>query len=132
MSPARKRLVFILLGVAIALWLAGVAAIPPVEALDPKTKTDNVILNGIPFILIFIGIIIAFIDLIIFLATRLNNNISESIYRPIETIFIVGIIVGVVGMFQPFMPTLYTVGFVVLFISTIGYIAWSHIVPRLS
>jgi hypothetical protein len=114
------------------LWIAGIAAVPFVEGLDPKTRADNVILNGIPFILIFIGIIVAFIDFIIFLATRLNNNISDRVYRPIERVLIAGIVLGIIGMFQPFTVVLYTIGFIVLLVCLLGYIVWSHIIPRLT
>ncbi len=131
MSAGRKKLLLILLGVAIALWVLGIALGPVVEGLDPATRSGNVIINGLPFILIFIGIIIAFIDFIILLATRLNNKISEKTYVPIERLFIGGILVGIVGMFQPFVIVLYTLGFIVLLISIIGYIVWSHIVPRI-
>ena len=37
---------------------------------------------------------------------------------------------GVIGMFQPFVMLFYTLGFIVLFVSLLSYIAWSHIVPR--
>jgi len=132
MNARRKRLLLILLGAAILLWVLGIAAIPVVNNLDEETKTNNVILNGLPFILIFIGIIVAFIDFIILLATRLNNNISEKIYRPIERILMAGIVLGIIGMFQPFTVILYTYGFILLLISLLGYIVWSHIIPRLA
>lgn len=131
MSAGRKRLLLILLGVAVLLWVIGVAAIPYVQSLDPKTRSDNIIISGIPFILIFIGIIVAFIDIIIFTATRLNNKIEERVHRPIELACIFGIVAGIIGMFQPFRVELYTLGFVLLLISTLAFIFWSHIVPRL-
>ena len=131
MSSGRKRLLLILLAIAIALWVAGAIASPIVDGLDAKTRADNTILSGIPFILTFIGIIVAFIDFIILMATRLNNNVSNSVYRVGERALIAGIVLGVIGMFQPFAVGLYTLGFIVLLISTIGYIFWSHIVPRI-
>jgi hypothetical protein len=130
MSAGRKRLLVILLAVAVLLWIVGAAVSPVVDGLDPRVKADNVILNAIPFLLTFVGIIVAFIAFIIFVATRLNNNISERVYRPIERLLIVGILVGVVGMFQPFTVVLYTIGFILLLVSTLGYIFWSHIVPH--
>ena len=129
MTASRKRLLIILLVIAVVLWVVGAISGPIVAGLDVKTRTDNTILNGIPFILTFIGIIVAFIDFIIFMATRLNNNISESTYRPIERALIIGIVLGVVGMFQPFAVQLYTIGFILLLVSTLGFIFWSHIVP---
>lgn len=131
MSAGRKKLLLILLGVAVLLWIVGAALIPVIDSVDPITKADNVILNGIPFILIFIGVIVAFIDFIILMATRLNNKISEKTYTPIERVLIGGIVFGVIGMFQPFTVVLYTLGFIVLLISTLSYIAWSHVVPRI-
>lgn len=130
MTARRKRLLLILLGIAIALWVISAVTAPIVNGLDAKTKTDNTIVNGIPVILAIIGIIIAFIDFIIFMATRLNNNISQQTYQPVERILIAGIVLGVIGMFQPFTVVLYTFGFIVLLISTFGFIFWSHIVPR--
>lgn len=130
MTASRKRLLFILLAIAVLLWIAGIAAGPLVDGLDARTKADNTILSGIPFILIFIGIIIAFIDFTIFMATRLNHNISDNVYGSVERLLIGGIVLGVIGMFQPFTVVLYTAGFILLLISTISYIFWSHIVPR--
>jgi hypothetical protein len=60
----------------------------------------------------------------------LNNNISENVYRPVERLLIAGIVLGVIGMFQPFAVILYTIGFIVLLVSTLSFIFWSHIVPR--
>ena len=131
MSASRKRLLIILLAIAVVLWIAGAIATPIVDGLDAKTRADNTILSGIPFILTFIGIIIAFIDFIILMATRLNHNISAGVYRSIERALIAGIVLGVVGMFQPFALVLYTYGFILLLISTLGFIFWSHIVPRI-
>lgn len=132
MSAGRKKLLLILLGVAIVLWILGIVLMPVIDGLDAKTKADNVILNGVPIILIIIGIIIAYIDFIIMLATRLNHKISEKTYAPVERLIIAGILLGIIGMFQPFTMTLYTLGFVLLLVSLIAYMVWSHIVPRIT
>lgn len=130
MSAGRKRLLLILLAIAVVLWAAAIILAPVVEGLDTKTRADNTILSGIPFILTFIGVIIAFIDFIILMATRLNHNISENVFRPVEQFLIAGIVLGIIGMFQPFFIVLYTYGFILLLVSTLGFIFWSHIVPR--
>lgn len=131
MKPGRKRLLFTLLIVAIALWILGALAGPFIQnSTTLQQRADNAILGGISFILIFIGIVVAFVDLIIFLATKLNNNVRESVYRPILNILIAGIVLGVIGMFQPFVFELYQIGFVMLFFSLIGFMAWSHLVPK--
>jgi hypothetical protein len=131
MKPSRKRLLIIMLSVAILLVVIGVIAQPLIQqSTTVQQRTDNAILGGIGFILIFIGIIVAFIDSIIFLATILNHNVSESVHGPLLNVFIGGIVLGVIGMFQPFLFVLYQIGFGVLFISLIGFMVWSHIVPR--
>jgi hypothetical protein len=131
MKSSRKRLLLSMLSVAILLVLIGVIAQPLVQAnTTVQQRTDNAILNGIGFILIFIGIIFAFVDLIILLATFLNRNVPERVYSPILNILIAGIVLGVIGMFQPFLFVLYQIGFVMLFVSLIGFMIWSHIVPK--
>jgi hypothetical protein len=116
---------------AVVLWIAGIIGQPLVlQYTTIQQRTDNAILGGLPTILIIIGIIVAFIDLIILLATLLNNRVPEKIYNPILTALICGIVAGVVGMFQPFLFELYQIGFGVLFVSLIGFMVWSHIVPK--
>jgi hypothetical protein len=131
MSKGRKRLLIGMLIVAIGFIVLGVIDTQIIMATTtPQQRADNPLVGGIPFLLIFIGILLSYIDLIIFMATKLNNRISENVFRPIERLLIAGIVLGVIGMFQPFALIFYTLGFVVLFISLLSYIAWSHIVPR--
>ncbi len=42
-------------------------------------------------------------------ASVLNDNISPRIYRVIETVLIAGIVLGIFGMFQPWLIILYKV-----------------------
>lgn len=125
-------------GVPIGLPIAGVICLilgVIAQQIIPNTLTeeqlaDNVILSAIPFILIFAAIIIAFMSLVWFSSSRLSNNISEKIYRPIEYVLIGGIVLGVALMFQPWAFILYRIGFFMLLVSTIGYILWSHVRPK--
>jgi hypothetical protein len=48
----------------------------------------------------------------------------------IETVLIVGIVAGVIGMFQPWLIIFYKYGFIVLLVSTLGFIWWTHVRPR--
>ena len=131
MSKGRKRLLIGMLIVAIGFIVLGIIDTQIIQATTtPQERADNPLVGGIPFLLIFIGILLCYIDSIIFMATKLNNRISEKVFRPIERLLIGGIVLGVVGMFQPFTVVFYTLGFVVLFFSLFGYIAWSHVVPR--
>jgi hypothetical protein len=101
------------------------------EPCDPgidhgKTKG----LECTPFILIFVAILLAFISLINMSSSVLNDHIPLRIYLVIERILIVGIVLGVVGMFQPWLMIFYKIGFMVLLVSTLGFIWWSHVKPK--
>ncbi len=131
MKSSRKRLLLILLGVAIVCWVVGYVSGPLIEqATTVQQRTDNTIIGGLSFILIFIGIVIAFIDLIILIATRLNHNVAPGTYNPILNVLIAGIVLGIIGMFQPFAFIFYQIGFFLLFFCLIGFMVWSHIVPK--
>ena len=131
MKPGRMRLVIGFYIAAVIIWIIGAAAGPYIQQhTTVAARTDNALLGGISFILIFIGIILAYMGTIALLAAVLNDRISAKIYRPILNVLIAGIVLGVVGMFQPFLFLLYQVGFIVLLVSVFGYIAWSHIVPK--
>jgi hypothetical protein len=131
MDKSRKRMVIGFFTTAIILWLVGAVAQPLItNYTTPQQRADNAMLGGIPFILIFIGIILAFIGSIALLAGLLNHHISAAVHTPIMNILIAGILLGIFGLFQPFFFQLYKIGFNVLLISTIGYIVWSHIIPK--
>lgn len=118
--------------IAIALTLIlGLVASPLINSLTtPKQRATNVLLSAIPFILIFIAILLFFITLIRMSANILNDNISPRFFRVVETVLIVGIVLGIIGMFQPWLMIFYKYGFIVLLASTLGFIWWSHIKPR--
>jgi hypothetical protein len=109
----------------------GLVAGPLIRArATPEQLASNVLLSAIPFILIFVAIILTFITLIVVLASTLSNNIPLRIYKPVERVLIAGIVLGIIGMFQPWAFIAYRIGFFVLLISTLGFIVWSHIVPK--
>lgn len=130
MSKSRRRGLIIVLVIAIGFVVAGIVTQSAIQSLSTKELTDNPLLSGVPFLLIFVGILLTYIDFIIWLATKLNHRVSQKVFRPIERILIAGIVLGIIGMFQPFVMALYTLGFLMLFISLLSYIAWSHIVPQ--
>jgi hypothetical protein len=88
-----------------------------------------VLLSAIPFILIFLAILLTFITLIWLVASMLNDNIPQRVYRIVEAIVIGGIVLGILMMIQPFLFGLYSPGFLLLFVSVLSFIAWSHIRP---
>jgi len=131
MAKSRLRLPIGLFIAIVVTLVLGLVASPVIKALTTeKQRATNVLLSAIPFILIFVAILLAFISLINMSASVLNDNISPRIYRAIERVLIVGIVSGIVGMFQPWLLILYKIGFLVLLVSTLGFIWWSHIKPK--
>ncbi len=115
------------------LLIIGYVIGPIIQANSTEQQlARNVLLSAIPFILMFLGILIFFISFIWFIASKLNRNISAKIYRPVETILIGGIVFGVLGMFQPWTFALFKPGFLLLFASLLGFMVWSHIKPKSS
>ena len=82
------------------------------------------------FIPIFIAIVVAFGFFIAFVARKLNGNISQRLFSIIEGSLIAGILLGIVGLFQPWTLWGYGTGFHVLLICTLGYVVWSHVMPK--
>ncbi len=133
MTQKPARLPFGLLIAALVLFIIG-AIFRPVGGLliDPEQMETNIFLLAIPFLTIFVAIILTFIFSIFLVARALNGRIQERVYRPIETVILAGIALGIIGMFQPFTIVLYRIGFHVLLFSTLSFIVWSHISPRRS
>jgi hypothetical protein len=82
------------------------------------------------FVLGFVAILAVFIGLIVYAARTLSGNVPRRIYDAIEGALIAGILLGVVGMFQPWVQAGYRIGFYILLLSTLGFILWSHITPQ--
>ena len=81
------------------------------------------------FIVGFLIILGLFIRLIMLISKRLSDNIPPAIFDQVERIIISGIVIGVIGMFQPWIFLGYKYGFMLLLFSTLALIVWSHITP---
>jgi hypothetical protein len=55
---------------------------------------------------------------------------SRGVYARVERTIIILMLLGMVGMFQPFVIGLYRYGFLLVLFSTILFIIISHISPR--
>jgi hypothetical protein len=55
---------------------------------------------------------------------------SRGVYARVERTIIALMLLGMVGMFQPFVIGLYRYGFLLLLFSTILFIIISHVSPR--
>lgn len=118
--------------IAIAILLVlGVVAGPVINSLATEEQMNrNVLLSALPFILIFAAIILGFIAVIVMVASALNNQIAPRTHKIIEYCLIAGIVLGVFGMFQPWLFAAYRYGFLILLFSTLGFILWSHVTPK--
>ncbi len=116
---------------AVLLIILGVAAYFLIQATaTPEQLAQNVLLSALPFILIFVAIILLFATLIIFTSVRLSDRIAQRPHFIIEALAMAGIVLGILGIFQPWVFALYSVSFVVLLISTLFFILWSHVQPK--
>ena len=131
MAKGRLRLPIGLFIAIVVTLVLGLVAGPAIKAsTTEEQRATNVLLSAIPFILIFVAILLTFISLINMSASVLNDNIPSRVYRIIERLLIAGIVSGIFGMFQPWLLILYKIGFMVLLVSTLGFIWWSHIKPK--
>jgi hypothetical protein len=131
MAKSRLKLPVGLFIAIVVTFVLGLVASPVIQALTtPKQRNTNVLLSAIPFILIFVAILLVFISLINMSASVLNDHISQRVFLIIERILIGGIALGIFGMFQPWLMIFYKYGFIVLLVSVLGFIWWSHIKPK--
>ncbi|MEZ4866086.1 MAG: hypothetical protein R3C14_32520 [Caldilineaceae bacterium] len=81
------------------------------------------------FIAGFLVILGLFITFIRWMSARYSHNIAQATFTQIERGIIGGIVVGVLGMFQPWLFVGYRLGFLLLLFSTLAFIVWSHVTP---
>ncbi len=107
------------------------AARPALSSLVPDLATSsNVLLIAIPFLLVFVPIILAYMALIVFLSKLLHRRVPQPVYTTIEYLFIAGIVLGILGMFQPWAFPLFKIGFFLLLGSLLGFMIWSHVAVK--
>ncbi len=104
MPKTRPKLpVGLFISVAVLLILGAIAG-PVIRSTATEEQLNtNVLLGAIPFILIFVAIILAFISVISMVASVLNENVHTRTYQIVEYIIIGGTVFGIVGMFQPWL-----------------------------
>ena len=94
-----------------------------------KEQINNVILTAVPFICYFVAVLLVYIFLINIFSQRLNHRISPNIHKPIFFVIIAGIIGGILMMLQPYAIILFKASFMVVLVSLLLFIFWSHIIP---
>ena len=116
---------------AVVLLVLGFVMPSILEWLSPGYRdTSNVLLIALPFLLTFVPIILGFMAVIVFVSKILERKIPETAYKIVEYVFIAGILLGIVSMFQPWTFLLFKPGFFVLFGSLIGFMVWSHVLVK--
>ncbi|MCX6048711.1 MAG: hypothetical protein NT075_26715 [Chloroflexi bacterium] len=86
-------------------------------------------LQPVIFMVGFLIILGLFIRSIMALSNRLSDKIAQTTFDQVERVIIAGIVLGVIGMFQPWIFLGYKYGFMLLLFSTLAFIVWSHITP---
>ena len=114
--------------IALILLVLGIALSPFIQDIFAEEQLNkNPLLSGIPFLLVFISIILFFMSFTWWVSNRLNFRVSDKVYQFIEKIFMGGIVLGIIMMFQPWVFVLFRYGFYLLLFSTLAFIVWSHV-----
>ncbi|PJF47524.1 MAG: hypothetical protein CUN48_08230 [Candidatus Thermofonsia Clade 3 bacterium] len=89
----------------------------------------NPTLQFLIFIVGFFIILGLFIRLIQIAEKRLGGKVPNRRYSGVMSVIISGMVLGIVMMFQPVALALMEPGFLLLLISTLAFILWSHVWP---
>jgi hypothetical protein len=92
-------------------------------------KQDEVLIKAIPFVAVFVSIVLVFACIIVMAAIGLGGRVPQRTYRPIEMLSVAGILFGVVGLFQGWKLFAYEYGFLLLLVSLLFFMVWSHMSP---
>ena len=125
------RLFVIFPAIAVLLVLAGVGVtmwIGQNVTIDQLAR--NVLLAATPFILTFVAIILLFITFVMAVNYLVSGRIAARPHYIVESIIIICILAGIVGIFQQWVKAFYSAGFMLLLLSTLAFIVWSHITPK--
>lgn len=129
-QPPKPRISLTLPITAVFILLLGLFVAPLVtNSFTEEQLNRNALLSGISFLLIFIAIILFYVALIQLLGAWLNGKVAPDRFQKIEYVFIGGILLGIFGMFQPWVFIFFRYGFFLLILATLGFIAWSHVTP---
>lgn len=84
----------------------------------------------VSFFTVLLAILSGFICLIAFASRALSGRVPERLFGLVEIVLIAGIVLGILGMFQPWVQSLYPIGFLVLFSSTWMFTLWGYVTPK--
>ncbi|MCL4237272.1 MAG: hypothetical protein KJ047_03390 [Anaerolineae bacterium] len=128
----RRRLVRIVvrfaIAIAIILAFGGLFKLYTDAQLSVEQQNE-VLIKAVPFVAVFVSIVVAFAGVIVLVAVWLGGRVPPRSYRPIEAIIIAGILLGVLGLFQGWKLFSYQYGFLLLLASVVSFMIWSHFEP---
>jgi len=130
MNPKYRTPVRRLGGSALIITVIGILFAPLSKQIFSEDTRSSVLVNSIPFVALFIALLLLFMLLIFIVALRFNGKLPYRMYHPIERLVVSGIVLGVVFLFQPWLQIAYRYGFLLLLFSTLIFILWSHVVPQ--
>lgn len=131
MQSLPSKVLAVLIVLAVILYILGLLAGPLIRAsVPPEQLVDNFLLNAIPSILKFLSILLAFVSVMVVVSIMLNHKVPPRIYESINLILIAGIVLGVVGIFQPWVFQGFKYGLMLLLVSWLLFMVWSYISPR--
>lgn len=118
-------------GSIVILLLLGLVVYPLIDnAFFTDEIRSEVLISSIPFVAIFVSIILAYVLFMFIFAYRFNRKIPYRTHRAIELTIIAGIVIGVIALFQPVQLVGYQYGFIWLLGATLTFILWSHVTPQ--
>ena len=124
-----RTLVRFAIAIAVALAFGGLFKLYTDSQLSEE-KQQEVLIKAIPFVAVFVSIVLVFVCLIVMVAIAFGGKVPQRAYRPIEMIIIAGILIGVVGLFQGWKLFTYEYGFLLLLVSVMAFMVWSHLTPQ--
>jgi len=108
--------------ILVAIFLVLKTVLPPL--LEPETA------QWVSFFATLVAILSGYICFIAFVSRLLSGRISERVFGLLEKLLIAGILLGIAGMFQPWVPVFYPLGFIFLFAATWIFTLWGYVVPK--
>jgi hypothetical protein len=82
------------------------------------------------FFTLLASILTGYISFVAFMSRLLGGRVPDRLHTLLERLFIAGILLGIAGMFQPWVPPLYPLGFVLLFSATWVFTLWGYVLPK--
>jgi hypothetical protein len=86
--------------------------------------------QAVAFFTVLVAILSGYICFIAFMSRLLSGRVPERLFVLLERFFIVAILLGIAGMFQPWVPVFYPLGFVLLFAATWVFTLWGYVIPK--